>query len=85
MRLSINRLPASNPPLIPNVNIDPAPFGKYFCADYNIYYPSSWDSLPRKLVHETAEKQQSFVLDTWRSTLRDNVSNPAKKKGIKWA
>ena len=32
-RLSINFFPASSPPFIPNVNIEPAPFGKYFCPN----------------------------------------------------
>ena len=30
---SMNILPASTPPLIPNVNIDPAPLGQYFLAN----------------------------------------------------
>ena len=33
LRLSINFLPASSPPFMPNVNIEPAPFGRYFCPN----------------------------------------------------
>lgn len=30
LRLFINFFPASRPPFIPKVNMEPAPFGKYF-------------------------------------------------------